>query len=162
MEELTAADIMTPGVLSVSPDTPLREIARILCDRGISGVPVTDAEGRVVGIVSETDLIDENKRRSALPRMALFGVIILPERVIQQAFNEGDTLTAKDVMTKRVFTLAEEVPAREVAEEMVQRKINRIPITRDGKLVGIVTRADVLRAVQAHWHGAGATEPAPE
>lgn len=151
MEELTARDIMTTPVVTVTPQTTLREIAELLAEKRISGVPVVDEEGRVVGIVSETDLIDEERRRVALPRTTLFGVYTLPERVLREAYDEGDTLTAADLMTRRVFTLPEDTPAREVAEEMVARKINRIPITRDGRLVGIVTRADVLRAVLAHW-----------
>lgn len=148
---LTAGDIMTREPLSVSPDITLRAIAELLGERRISGVPVVEADGTVVGIVSETDLIDEEKRRARVPRAALFGVFQLPERVLDEAFEHGDLLTARDLMTHPAFTLPEDVPMREVVEEMLSRKINRIPITHDGKLVGLVARSDVLRALEAQW-----------
>jgi CBS domain-containing protein len=151
MEDLTARDIMTQEPLTVSPGMSLREVAELLVRHRISGVPVVEADGTVAGILTEADLIDEEKRRVKLPRMALFGVYLVPEAVIRDAVDEGNSLTARDLMTRKVFTLPEDAPAREVAEEMVARKVNRIPITRDGKLIGIVTRADALRAITAHW-----------
>jgi len=150
MNEPTAGDIMTPEVVAVTPKTSLREIAELLMQHRISGVPVVEPDGSVVGIVSESDLIDEEKRRVRLPRTALFGVFLIPEKVLREAYEEGDRLTARDLMTRKVFTLPESVPAREVIAEMLARKINRIPITRNGKLVGIVARADALRAIEAH------------
>ncbi|MBI3911189.1 MAG: CBS domain-containing protein [Armatimonadetes bacterium] len=151
MDELCAGDIMTRAVITARPDTKLREIADLLVRHRISGVPVVDEENRVVGIVSETDLIDEEKRHAHIPRTALYGVMPVPDEVWVAAFEEGDQLTAAQLMTHRVVTLPETTSAREVAEEMLSRHVNRIPITRDGRLVGIVTRADVLRAVAAHW-----------
>jgi CBS domain-containing protein len=151
MDDLTAADIMTTHVVTVTPDTTLGAVAELLVAHHISGVPVVEPDGTLVGILSETDLIDENKRRVKLPRTALFGVVLLPEALIREAWDEGNDLCAADLMSKRVFSLTEEAPAREVAGEMLSRKINRIPITRDGRLVGIITRSDLLRAVQAHW-----------
>lgn len=155
MDDLTAADIMTREVISVAPDTTLREIAELLIRHRISGVPVVDANRHVIGTVSETDLIDEEKRRQKLPRLMLFGVWTVPEDAVERAFDQGDDLTAQDMMTRQPLTLPDHTPAREVAQEMVGRKVNRIPITHDDRLVGIVTRADVLRALEAHWRRSG-------
>lgn len=149
---LLARDIMTADVVSVGPEATLHEIAEALAENRISGVPVVDDEMRVIGIVSERDLIDEDRRRVKLPRTLLYGVLRIPDDVLAAAYDEGNTLKAEAVMTKRVITYPDDVPAREVAVTMIQRKINRIPITRDGKLVGIVSRADVLRAIDKHWH----------
>jgi CBS domain-containing protein len=155
MENRTASEIMTAPVVTVAPDTSLRRIAELLVEHRISGVPVVEADGSVAGIVSETDLLDEEKRRVRLPRTALFGVYLLPEHVIREAFEEGESLTAQDVMTRRVVTVAADTPAQEVVELMLDRKINRVPVVREGKLVGIITRSDALRALHAHWRATG-------
>ena len=152
-DTLLARDIMTSDVVSVGPDATLHEIAQLLAKHRISGVPVVDDEDRVIGIVTERDLIDENRRRVKLPRTLLYGVLFIPDDVIAEAYDEGNKLTAKDVMTKRVITFEDDVLAREVAVTLVSKKVNRIPITRGGKLVGIISRADVLRAVDRHWRG---------
>jgi CBS domain-containing protein len=151
MADPAARDIMVEAVVTVSPDTSLRRIAEVLVEHRISGVPVTEADGTLVGIVTESDLLDEEKRRVRLPRTALFGVYLVPERVVREAFEEGETLTAQDIMTKRLVTVREDTPAREAVELMLSRKVNRVPVVREGKLVGLITRADALRALHAHW-----------
>jgi CBS domain-containing protein len=153
MPEPLARDIMAQDVIYVRPDTPLRMIAELLIDQEISGVPVLDDQRRVVGMVSETDLIDEEKRKVPLPRSLLFGTHTLPQEVFQEVAEEANRLTAADVMTRRVFSLPETATVRELAEEMVSRKINRVPIVRDEQLVGLVTRADVLGAIRHDWRG---------
>ncbi len=150
--ERTAADIMSRDVVSVSPDTTLREIANLLVEHGISGVPVVDRAGRVVGIVSEADLLNSEKRRVKLPRTALFGVFPLPDDLVRETFDEGTHLTAHDLMTRRVITLAADTAVRAVVSTMLERRVNRIPIVEDDKLVGIVTRNDALRAIQEEWN----------
>jgi CBS domain-containing protein len=161
LDELTVGDIMTREVISVSPDTPLKAVAELLVDRRISGVPVTEADGTLVGVLTESDLLDEKRRRVAIPRMMLFGVYTLPEKLLQEAWEEGGKLTAADVMTRRLFTLPEDAPALQAANAIVERKINRIPIVRDGKLVGLVTRADILRAMARSWGGAERRRASP-
>lgn len=145
--ELRAADFMTRDVISVSPDTSLREAAELVAENRISGVPVVESDGTVVGILSESDLLDEEKRHVKLPRTALFGLFPIPEHVLKEAFEGGDLLKVRDLMSTHVFTLPEDAPAQQIVEEMLTRKVNRIPITRDGKLVGIVARSDALRAL---------------
>jgi CBS domain-containing protein len=138
---------MTTEVHTVREDTSLEEIGRLLAAHRISGAPVVDDEGRVVGMVSEADLIDEHKRDAHIPRFALYGVFTLPEDVLKKAFDSGKKLKARDVMTKRVATSTEDRPVHELADTMVRRHINRVPILRDGKLVGIVSRGDLVRAM---------------
>jgi CBS domain-containing protein len=153
MSEQTAADIMTRNVVAVRPETTLREIAELLVEREVSGAPVVDAAGQLVGVVSEADLIDATKRRAAIPRAALFGVIPVPDEVWLAAYEEGDRLAAADVMTRSVIALPETTPTRELADRMLRHRVNRIPIVQDGRLVGIVTRGDLLRAhVQEEAH----------
>jgi len=151
MQELTAADVMTRDVAVVAPETPLREVAERLTERHVSAVPVVDENGTVVGIVSETDLIDEDKRRVRLPRTLLYGDVPILEQAVREAYDEGASLTASDVMTRNLVTAPETTSARAVAEVMVRREVNHVPVTREGRLVGIIARADILRAVQAQW-----------
>jgi CBS domain-containing protein len=147
MANLTARDVMQTEVHTVREDTSLEEIARLLAERRISGAPVVDEQGRVVGIVSEADLIDEHKREAHIPRVALFGFFPVPQDLLNEAFESGKRLKARDVMSKRVVTASEETAVHELADMMVMRRINRVPIVRDGRLVGIVSRGDLVRAM---------------
>jgi CBS domain-containing protein len=147
MAQLTAKEIMTADVYTVQEDTPLEEIARLLERHHISGVPVVDATRRVVGMVTETDLIDEHKREARIPRVALYGVFPVPDDVLIEASRHGMTLPAKALMTRNVVTATEETPVHELADLMATHRVNRIPIVRDGELVGIVCRADLVRSL---------------
>lgn len=147
MADLTARDVMTAVVYTVGPEMSLGEIAEILSAQGISGVPVVEADGKVIGIVSEADLIDEHKRDAAIPRVALYGLFPIPDDVLAKAYDGGRKLKARDVMTKRVITETEDRSVHELADLFVKHRINRVPILRDGKLVGIVTRGDLVRAM---------------
>jgi CBS domain-containing protein/quercetin dioxygenase-like cupin family protein len=151
LQELTAADVMNPLVVAATPSTSLRAIVELFVEHRISAAPVVNEAGEVVGMVSETDLIDEGKRRIPLPRTLLFGVYPILEEAVREAYDESLSLTARDLMTQPVFVVPEEMPARQVADELVTRKINHVPVTRDGLLVGIIARSDLLRAVQAEW-----------
>jgi CBS domain-containing protein/quercetin dioxygenase-like cupin family protein len=149
LQELTAAEVMNPAVVALAPGTPLNTIVEQLAEYRISAAPVINVVGEVIGMVSETDLIDEEKRRVRLPRTLLFGVFPILEEAVRGAYDEGLNLTARDLMTHPVFVAPEDLPARQVADEMIARKINHVPVTRNGRLVGIIARADLLRAMQA-------------
>jgi len=116
----TAKDIMTTRVVTVKPSTPIADAARLLVRRKISGVPVVDEKDKtkVVGILTEADLL-------AAPSGAK---------------------TVAEVMRKRVISVSPETPIDEIAAILVKRKIKRVPVLEGGKLVGIVSRIDVLRA----------------
>ncbi|BCW98023.1 MAG: CBS domain-containing protein [Armatimonadota bacterium] len=144
MKGLTAADVMTREVITVSADATLREVAEILTQAGISGAPVVDADGRLVGIISESDLLNEEKRREALPRTALYGAVPVSEEKLMRAYKGGMSLKAWDLMTRDVITADEDTPADEVCDLMITNRVNRIPVVRDGKPVGIITRSDLL------------------
>jgi CBS domain-containing protein len=138
---------MTSPVHTVRPQATLEEAAELLATHHISGLPVVDDAGRLLGMVSEADLIDPEKRRAAIPRTALFGLFPIPDEALLSAFDGGRDLPVRDVMTKNVVTATEETPVVELATLMVGHRINRIPILRDGRVVGIVTRADLVRAL---------------
>jgi CBS domain-containing protein len=147
MEPLTAKELMTKEVHSVHADTSLQEIAQLLAQHHISGVPVVDERDRVIGIVSEADLIDEHQRELHIPHVALYGFFPVPEDLLKVAYDSGMKLKARDMMTRKVVTASEDTGFHELADTMVMRHINRVPIVRDEKLVGIVSRGDLVRAL---------------
>ena len=142
----TVADVMTKNVLSVSVVTPVREIASLLYTKNISGVPVLNETGAVVGIVSEGDLmghaaaIGEPPRRRSWLKTLLSGGDQLAK---DYAKSHGHT--ASDVMSRDIQTTTEGTALADVVKIMERHRVKRLPVLREGKLVGIVTRRDMLR-----------------
>jgi CBS domain-containing protein len=143
-----ASDIMTAPVVTVTPDTTVRDTARCLLDHRISGVPVVDRAGKLVGIVSEGDLM--RRRESGTERRPSWWLSLFADADAQaQAFVKRHGGTVADVMTRRVVTIAEQTPLEEVADILEKHRIKRVPVIRDGELVGIVSRADLLHGLAA-------------
>ena len=137
-------DVMTTSVISIGPETPVREVAGVLSERRISGVPVVDETGTLLGVVSEADFLveaqgGEPKHRSAIAR--LFGHGGDPRATGDRHYAS----TAQQLMTSPVITISPDALIPDAAAVMTRKKINRLPVVQDGKLVGIVTRADLVR-----------------
>ena len=135
---MRVSDVMTADVLSVGEGTALREVAGLLAKRGISGVPVCDTAGHMVGLVSEYDLIANPEAR-----------------------------TAAEVMTRDVISVMEDTQLDDVRQLLMNRNIRRVPVLRGQALVGIVSRADLVREIALTWvcvvcgdHERGAEPPA--
>jgi CBS-domain-containing membrane protein len=152
---MKAADVMVTDVITVRPDTSTQEAARILVDNGISAAPVVDEEGRVAGIVSEGDLIRRAEIGTELRRSWWLELLSSPEARARD-FVKSHALKVADVMTTRVVTAPETASLAEIANLLEKNGIKRVPIVRDGRLVGIVSRANLLRAYAA---SAGRTTP---
>lgn len=144
---LRAKDVMTTGVVAVPPDTPATALARLLADRGISAAPVTDAEGRLLGVVTEADLLRRLAGAAEKPVGWLRGLFSNPDReAARYARTHG--MAARDIMTAAdLATVDEDTTAERCARLMEERRVKRLPVLRDGRLVGVVSRADLLRAV---------------
>jgi CBS domain-containing protein len=117
---MIASDIMTRHVFTIAPEASVRDAANLLAQKRISGVPVIDDTGKMIGMLTEADIISKVDR-------------------------EG--LKVDEIMSRNITTVIEETPVDEIAHLMSERKIKRVPVVRDGKLVGIVSRADIVRAV---------------
>ncbi len=132
-------DVMTTKVISVTPERPLREVAEILTTHKVSGLPVVGRDGWVVGVVSEADFlahgVGPTRWESALAR--LFGR--------SPGSTKSSARTAGEAMTAPAITISPQAPVSEAAATMVGRSVNRLPVVEDGRLVGIVTRADLVR-----------------
>jgi len=142
---MNAGDVMTPEVVTVSPDTPVLQIVQLLLARGISAVPVVDESGTVAGMVSEADLLHRvelgtEKRRPGW-RAFFTGTATLAEDYVR---SHGSV--ARDVMTREVVSVTPATPLAELADLMEHEHIKRVPVLENGRLVGIVSRANLLRA----------------
>jgi len=143
-----ASEIMTRDVVSVNPDTPIRAIARLMLDKGISAVPVVDSAGAPLGIVSEGDLIgradsDREARRDWWLALLAEGEALNPDFLTNLRAGER---VARDVMAGPVVTVVENTDADEIGRLLQSYRIKRVPVVRGGRVVGIVSRADLLRA----------------
>ncbi|HXQ42036.1 MAG TPA: CBS domain-containing protein [Candidatus Udaeobacter sp.] len=152
---------MTTTVIVVAPETPARKIAKILLDNGISAVPVVGADGDLLGMVSEGDLLgrrqeERNRRRDWWLALLAEGGFFKDEIVAQLQSNE---LTAEDLMSTPVVTVSESTFDTEIAALLSKNKIKRVPVIRDGKVVGIVSRADLVLAQSGQWKPRDAATP---
>lgn len=141
-------DIMTTTVITVAPETSVAEVARLLLDKHISAVPVLDVSGGLVGMVSEGDLMRRAEGAEHHQDSWWLRLVSNPsERASDYVKSRGRS--AGDVMTRDVVSVTEDTPVGQVAHLQETKQIKRVPVLRDGKLVGIVSRADLLRAVVA-------------
>jgi CBS domain-containing protein len=146
MSLLTARDLMTPDVVTVPPETPVIAVARLLAERGISAVPVLDKAGTVVGVVTEADLIRRLAGEEDRPQGWLRSLFADPgEQAERYARTHGST--AAEIMTESVVSVTPADTATHVAHLMEDKGIRRVLVLEDGKLRGIVSRADLLRAL---------------
>ena len=144
METTKVRDVMTREVITVAPGTALHDVARIMAEHGVSGAPVVDADGQLIGVISEADFLVKERGRPArdLNRtFAFFG-----RRTDDPDRRRIDAENALQAMSTPPVTIAEDRTLREAAAVMIDRGVNRLPVVTDGRLVGIVTRADVVRA----------------
>jgi len=134
-------DLMSVEVLTTTPEAPLKEAAALLAERRISGVPVVDGNGAVVGVLSEADILV--KTGGALPRSGLLGWLLEPDFDLQDKIGAR---TAGEAMSAPAVTITPGRQVHDAAALMIAESVNRLPVVEDGALVGILTRADVVRA----------------
>lgn len=147
---MLAKDVMTTAILTVAPETDVGEIARTLLDAHISAVPVIAADGNLIGIVSEGDLLHRAEADTRRRPSWWLRLLATPEEPSQRYLREVGR-RARDVMTREVITVAPDTPLTDIAAMLEKYHIKRVPVMEGGKLVGIVSRANLLRGV-ATWH----------
>ncbi len=149
MDGLTARDIMQTDVVTIGPDATVRELADLLATSKISGVPVVDAEGAVVGVVTEGDIVLQDAGLHFPHYMQFLDSIIYLESVskFEERFRRTFGTKVADVMSTEVVSVAPDASIYDVATLMADRDVNRVPVLEEGRLVGIITRADVVQAI---------------
>jgi CBS domain-containing protein len=125
---MIAKDLMTTDIISVAPSMPIKKLAMTLIKNQISGAPVTGKNGKIIGIVSEADLVAKKGK------------------------------DVKSIMSKKIISIAEDTPVEEIAQLMTRHKIKRLPVINGDKVVGIVSRADIVNAIAMGNH---VTIPSP-
>jgi CBS domain-containing protein len=145
-------DYMTPDPLTVHRDTGIEEVVRLLGEHDLPGAPVVDESGHVVGIVTESDLVmtdDEGEDLHIPHYIELFGGLIPlePLRHFEERLRKAAAASAADLMTSPAVTVEADDPVRKAARLIAESGHNRLPVEDGGRLVGVVTRADVLRAM---------------
>jgi CBS-domain-containing membrane protein len=146
---LKARDIMTREVITVKPDTTVEELARILMEHHISGVPVVDDAGELVGIVTENDLINKEKRLHIPTVVRIFDAFIYLEssKRFEEDIRKMVATKVGDICSMEVVTVEEDTPLAEIATIMSEKDIHLLPVMKEGRMAGIIGKEDIVRAV---------------
>ncbi|WP_432822736.1 CBS domain-containing protein [Trichloromonas sp.] len=147
---LTAKDIMTTSVHSVSADTEVDELARLFSETNVNAMPVVDSEGRLEGVVTETDLVEQDKPLHIPTVVSIFDWVFYLES--EKNFrDEVKRITARkvgDICSREVATCSPDTPVNEIAGLMVDRATHLVPVVENGKVVGVVARLDIIRSMR--------------
>jgi CBS domain-containing protein len=152
---MKAADVMVRKVVTVRPETTIGEVADLLVTNRISALPVVDAENHVVGIISEGDLVRRAESGTDLRRSHWLEWMV-PSQTLAAEFVKSHARRVSDVMTRHVVSVTPETPLDEVATTLETKGIKRVPVVLNGKLVGIVSRANLVQALATAYKKATA------
>jgi CBS-domain-containing membrane protein len=146
---LTAGDVMTRDVITVKKETTIRELAELFARHRISSAPVVDESGDMIGIVTETDLIEQNKSLHIPTVISLFDWVIYLEsdKKFERELKKMTGQTVADIYTQSVKTVTNATPISDVADIMSSGKIHAIPVLEGKKVIGIVARIDLIRTM---------------
>jgi CBS domain-containing protein len=143
---MKARDVMTPRVISIESDAPIMQAVRLMLQNRISGLPVVDQKGALVGMVTEGDFLRRGEIGTERHRSRWLEFLVGPGRLANEYVHARGRKVA-EVMTDKPITVTEDTPLEEVVQQMERRRIKRLPVVRDGALVGIVTRANIMHAL---------------
>lgn len=146
---LKAKDIMTKDVITVKPDATVEELAKVFIEHNISGVPVVNENGDLAGIVTENDLISQNKRLHIPTFVRLFDAFIMLERPskIEKEIKKMAASTVGDICTKDVITVTEDTSVEDIATIMAEKKVHLIPVVEGRKIRGIIGKMDMIKGM---------------
>ena len=146
---LTAQDIMTSEVITVTEDVPVTRLAAILWENRISGVPVVDDKGEVISVVTENDLIDQTKKLHLPTVISVLDSVIFLENPnkVEKDIEKITGKTVKDICSKNPVIIALDTRLDEIATIMAEKKVHTLPVVSEGKLVGVVGKSDIIRTL---------------
>ena len=143
---MRARDVMMSPVITVKPDSSIKEVAQIFVTRRISGVPVVDDEGNLVGIVTEGDLLRRSEAGTERKRSSWL-LLFTGNETLAADYVRAHSRKVADVMTRNVITATPDTPLREIASLLEKNSIKRVPVMSNGQLVGLITRANLIQTV---------------
>jgi CBS-domain-containing membrane protein len=143
---MKARDVMTRAVITVGSETSIRDIATIMCDKRISGLPVVSDDGRILGIVSESDLLHRAELKTERRHKWWFHTFG-DAQALAREFSKAHGLRARDVMSRHVISVRDDTELGDVADILENHHIKRVPVMQGGRLVGIIARSDLVRAL---------------
>lgn len=147
--EITVRDIMTPDPVTISRDTSVTDAAKLMTENKVGALPVVE-EGKLVGIVTESDLIMQDVKIEFPTYLHLLdGFIMYPPSTIkfENELKKAVAATVKDVMTPNPITIAADATIEDVASMLAEKEISRLPVVEDNAVVGIVSKHDIVRAI---------------
>lgn len=158
MKSLTAKDIMNRNVISVSSDLSVHELATFFTENMISGAPVVNEQSELIGVVSLADIVRNDDRRAKIAQSHLESDYYLHgwenelsrEDMEELHVEENEDLTVREIMTPLLFQVSEEQPLSELADTMIGGRIHRLLVTKNNKVVGIITTLDMLKAIRKY------------
>jgi CBS domain-containing protein len=143
---MKAEDVMTRDVISIAPDATVLQAARLMLQHHISGLPVVDESGKLVGVLSEGDFLRRRETRTEHKRSRWLEFLMGPGRIAAE-YSHSHGRKVSEVMTTEVQTVADETPLEEIVELMERKRIKRVPVLCGEQLVGIVTRSNLMHAM---------------
>jgi len=145
----TARDVMTTDIVTVKKETTIRELAELFTSRRIGSIPVVDDNGALIGIVSESDLIEQDKNFHIPTVISLFDWVIYleSEKKFEKELRKMTAQTVGDMYTGDVETVSPDTPVSDIADIMSRKKIHSLPVVEGKKMVGIVSRIDLIRTM---------------
>jgi CBS domain-containing protein len=146
---LVAREIMTTKIITVTPETAVSELAQILATANIGGAPVVDEEGRLLGVVTESDLIDQTKKVHIPTVVAILDSLIFLERPdkMEKDIRKIAGTVVGDIYSKSPVTVSEETPLDEIATIMAKKHVHTLPVMRGEQLVGVIGKGDIIRTL---------------
>jgi CBS domain-containing protein len=145
---MIATDVMTRNIISIAPDATVEEAVKLMLAHAISGLCVVDKNGQIAGIVTEGDLLRRDELGTQRQRPWWLRLFTTPGRLAVE-FTHAYGRRVRDVMTPDVFCVAHDTPLEDVVSTMEQHRVRRVPVTQDGSVIGVISRADLLRALVA-------------
>lgn len=146
---LTAKDIMSRKVITVGEQTTVRELAKIFLRENISGAPVTNSSGEVIGVVTESDLIFQNKKVHLPTAMAIFDSFLFLENpdTTEMELKKISGSTVADICSKDLISVSPETTLEDLATLMAEKSIHTLPVIDDSELVGVIGKSDIIRTI---------------
>jgi CBS domain-containing protein len=144
-----AAEIMTTAVITVGVETTVQELAGLLAEHRISGAPVVDEQGTLLGVVTENDLIDQKKKLHIPTVITILDSVIYLEnpKKVEREMKKMAGSRVGDIFTREAVTVTEETPIEEIATIMAEQRVHTLPVLRGDKLVGVIGKRDIIKTL---------------